>query len=190
MNNGSKDVLEIVRNTLFNVLEVYSSNTYDYLYEEDIRVELTYELKKAFKNDPLQGAISKVKTEYGSRLDIAILKAPLTPLALSDNKELMSLYKQQIEVGIEIKLRPFDGDKIGAFNSDQRKLQNLVESDDLLKSVETGIAIICYMTEVDFERERVKYYKTYDAWKEQPLIKGKVNCIAASPSGVFILNEI
>lgn len=190
MNNGSKDVLGVVKKTLIKVLEAYSSNTYDYLYEEDIRAELTSELKKAFKDDPLQDAISKVKTEYVSRLDIAILKAPTVPLALSDNKGLMSLYKQQIEVGIEIKLRPFDGDKIGDFRSDQRKLQALVDSNEPLKSVDTGIAIICYMTEVDFERERVTYYKTYDAWKEQSLIKGKVNCIAASPSGLFIMNEI
>lgn len=190
MNNGSRDVLEVVRNTLFKVLEAYSLNTYDYLYEEDIRVELSYELKKAFKDDPLQGTISKVKTEYGSRLDIAILKSPSDYLAFSDKKELMALYKQEIEIGIELKLRPFDGGKIGDFKSDQKKLQALVANNEPLKSVDTGIAIICYMTGGDFEKDSLTYYKTYDAWKEQALIKGIVNCIAVSPSGLFIMNEI
>lgn len=190
MLSPKNEILPVVSNSIYQSLLAYSTNSYDYLYEEDVRIELAYLLKQALKtNYPLQDGLSRVKTEYGKRLDIAILDSPKKPILFNNNTQLMFLYKVPVNIGIEVKLRSFDGDKIGSFSADKAKLKKLLDSSDNLSSVQTAIAIICYMKKDDFLKELADYYGDYQEWSGQTLTEGKLNCIAASPAGLFLSVE-
>lgn len=187
MHNKKERILK-VQNVLKSFIKNFQINTFDYLYEEDIRAELFFLLKEAFQENFLIDNISRVKTEYhylpDHKIDISILGdfRNLKP-TFETEKKIFELYKQKAEIGIEIKFQSIGYDQIGTFRRDIDKLYTLVCSEEKMESIDTGIALLFFQIQKDFEKVR-DHFSEYSN-REFLIRPNCVNQIIISPCNVL-----
>ena len=124
----------------------FSLNPYRYFYEEDLRVELGYQLLEnfdsvSFKNRDNVIKTSPIKFEYpsslknGKRHDIVLLKP----------NEYNDIYNCDISCAIELKLGSKITDRCADFKEDLKKLSNYKMKEFI------GIALFFYQDNVAFD---------------------------------------
>lgn len=181
--------LSKVQNVLKSFFKNFQSNTIDYLYEEDIRAKLFFLFKEAFQEDLLIDNISRVKTEYhyspNRKIDISILDdfRNVNP-PIKTKEQVFELYKQKVEIGIEIKFQPVYSDQFGAFKKDIEKLTALVCSKEKMECIDTGIALLFFQFQSDFKDFKKNLFTEYSDVEFQ-LEENCINKIVISPENVL-----
>lgn len=182
-----KERLSKVQNVLKSFFKNFQSNAVNYLYEEDIRAELFFLLKEAYQDDLLIDNISRVKTEYhyspNCKIDISILDDCSNLNSFNTKEQIFKLYKQKVEIGLEIKFQTIDCDQFGAFKRDIEKLSTLVCSIEKMECIDTGIALLFFQFQCDFEK--TKYLFTEYSDGEFQIEENCVNKIIISPKNIL-----
>lgn len=126
-----------VQESLQLVIQEFQHNPYAFLYEEDIRATLFYEIRKRMaeeKRVPGTGnpeheyRLRRVYCEYLNKIDIACLKLDLDGDIQKPYKKFDTfIYNFPVEIGIELKYRKI-GDAFTVQKSfdDYRKLKKLL----------------------------------------------------------------
>jgi hypothetical protein len=121
---------------LSTVVREFQDNPYAFLYEEDIRATLFYEIRKRIPDEVVvngTGApeheyrLRRVYCEYGNKIDIACLKLDSDDGTQATNKRFDTfIYNFPVEIGIELKYRKI-GDAFTVQKSfdDYQKLKRL-----------------------------------------------------------------
>ncbi len=188
MTPNKQERLSKVQNVLTSFFKNFQCNPINYLYEEDIRAELFFLLKEAFQEDLLIDNISRVKTEYhylpNRKIDISILDDWSNLNSSFTTKEsIFELYKQKVETGIEIKFQPVYSDQYGTFIKDIEKLNALVCSKEKKECIDTGIALLFFQFQCDFEKTKYLFTEYSDA--EFQIEENCVNKIVISPKNIL-----
>lgn len=182
-----KERLSKVQNVLKSFFKNFQSNALDYLFEEDIRAELLFLLKEAYQDDLLIDNISRVKTEYhyspDYKIDISILDDCSNLNSFNTKEQIFKLYKQKVEIGLEIKFQTIDCDQFGAFKRDIEKLSTLVCSIEEMERIDTGIALLFFQFQNDFEMVKNLFTEYFDS--ESQIQGNCVNKIVISPENIL-----
>lgn len=189
MTSEKKERFWKVQNVLKSFINNFQKNSIDYLYEEDLRAELYFLLKQKLQEDLLFDKISRVKTEYhcspNCKIDISLLEN-LSNLRLPFEKKehhIFELYKQKVEIGIEIKYQPVYTDQFGTFKKDAEKLEALFYSNKKSESIDTGIALLFFQIQEDFDKVKNLYAEYSNS--ELQVEANCVNKIIISPRNIL-----